>query len=79
MDTHDWNPTIYPRPDPLWRESGPDRRILNANDWYGRGVLFGITGEGHTKEMRQRVYCGKGAAFEQFMMGARDARSGGMT
>lgn len=48
--------------------------MLNANDWYGIGVLFSLTGQGHTETMRRRVYCGGRAAYEQFRMGERHAQ-----
>jgi hypothetical protein len=60
--------------DPLYRDLTGDRRMLNANDWYGIGVLFALTGQGHTTAMRRRVYCGSAAAYEQFMLGERHAQ-----
>jgi hypothetical protein len=51
--------------DPLYREPSGDRKMLNANDWYGIGFLFHLTGQGHTAAMRRRVYCGGTAAYEQ--------------
>jgi hypothetical protein len=60
--------------DPLYRDPGEDRRMLSANDWYGIGVLFHLTGQGHTVAMRRRVYCGGRAAYEQFMLGKRHAQ-----
>lgn len=53
----------------MFRLPGPDRPLFSANDWYGRGALFAITGEGHTAEMRRHAYCGKRGAGEQFMLG----------
>jgi len=60
--------------DPLYRETGEDRRMFNANDWYGIGRLFHLTGQGHTAAMRRRRYCGESAAQEQFMLGKRHAQ-----
>lgn len=60
--------------DPLYREPTGDRRMLSANDWYGIGVLFHLTDQGHTAAMRRRVYCGGSAAYEQFMLGERHAQ-----
>jgi hypothetical protein len=67
-------PYLVSDPATLLREPTADRPLLSANDWYGLGALFGITGEGHTKTMRRRVYCGKKGAYEQFILGARDTR-----
>lgn len=58
--------------DPLYRPPSGDRAILNANDWYGAGVLFELTGEGHTKA--RHIYCGNQGAYEQFLMGERHAQ-----
>lgn len=60
--------------DPLYREPTLERRLASANDWYGAGVLFALTGVGHTHAMRRRVYCGGNAAYEQFLMGERHAQ-----
>lgn len=60
--------------DPLYRDPSGDRRMLSANDWFGIGVLFHLTGQGHTAAMRRRVYCGGNAAYEQFKLGERFAQ-----
>lgn len=60
--------------DPLFREPSGDRKMLNANDWFGIGFLYHLTGQGHTKAMRRRVYCGGNAAYEQFRLGERFAQ-----
>lgn len=48
--------------------------MLSANDWYGMGFVFGMVGSQPRGEARVRWYCGQQGAYEQFRLGARQAR-----
>lgn len=48
--------------------------MQSANDWYGAGFVFGMVGAQPRGEDRVRWYCGRGGAYEQFKLGAREAR-----
>lgn len=60
--------------DPLYRDPGPSRRLENANDWYGVGYLFEVTGQGYMATVRRWVYCSGAGAYEQFLLGQRHAQ-----
>lgn len=64
------------RPDEelFYREPGPDRPMLSANDWYGAGFINGMCGTQPRGEQRVRWYCGRQGAYEQFRLGSREAR-----
>jgi hypothetical protein len=57
----------------FWRPESDERRLLNLNDFYGAGVLAGVTG---TPFPRTQVnwFCGKLAAEASYYQGLIDGR-----
>lgn len=59
----------------LWRPDHPDRRLQSLQDWYGAGVLYGLTGESLLVVFpKVNWFCGKMAAEASYLQGIRDGR-----
>ena len=56
---------------PGWRPAHPERKLLSIQDWYGFGVLDGLT-ESNTYGWQ---YCGKTACDDQYFRGIRDGQN----
>lgn len=58
------------------RPPSGDRALLNCNDWYGAGVVVGLTGTTIPSSTYCRWYgIGRGGAWDQFKIGVRHGRA----
>ena len=58
-----------------YREALPGRELASANDWWGFGFLYGLSGvDPRGTRKTHRWYCGQSGAYEQFRQGCRFAQ-----